>query len=44
MKNNHATTHNPYATNKGGRIVSPKSPAASDPSATVTKGDDLRKK
>ena len=42
MKN---TPHNnPYATNRGGKIDSPKNPSAGDPRATVTKGDDLRRK
>ena len=42
MKN---TLHqNPYATNKGGKIDSPRKPASGDPRATVTKGDDLRRK
>ena len=35
---------NPYATNRGGKIDAPKSPALKDPRATVTKGDDLRRK
>ncbi len=35
---------NPYATNKGGKIQSLNNPAANDPRATVTKGDDLRRK
>lgn len=42
MKN---TMHeNAYATNRGGKIDSPRKPAAKDPRATVTKGDDLRRK
>ena len=42
MKN---TLHNnPYATNQGGKITSPKAPAKGDPRATVTKGDDLRRR
>lgn len=36
--------YNPYATNRGGKIDAPKAPAAGDPRATVTKGDDLRRK
>lgn len=35
---------NPYVTNRGGRIEAPTSPSAGDPRATVTKGDDLRRK
>ena len=42
MNKNHLRT-NPYATNKGGKIQAPNTPAA-DPRATVTKGDDLRRK
>ena len=41
-KNTHRA--NPYATNKGGKINSPNTPASGDPRATVTKGDDLRRK
>lgn len=41
-RNKHNT--NPYATNRGGKIDAPKAPAAKDPRATVTKGDDLRKR
>ena len=33
---------NPYATNKGGRIVAPSAPASGDPAATSVKGNDLR--
>lgn len=33
---------NPYATNAGGMIKSPKNPAKDSPKATVTKGNDLR--
>ena len=33
---------NPYATNAGGMIKAPKSPAKDSPRATVTKGTDLR--
>ena len=36
--------HNPYATNRGGKIDAPKPVTANDPRATVTKGDDLRRK
>lgn len=35
---------NPYATNRGGKVNAPKNPASGDPRATVTKGDDLRRK
>lgn len=35
---------NPYATNRGGKIDAPRTPAKDDPRATVTKGDDLRRK
>ena len=41
MKNKN---NNPYATNKGGLIKSPKSPSAGDPKATKTVGNDLRVK
>ena len=34
---------NPYATNCGGKIQAP-NPVANEPRATVTKGDDLRKR
>ena len=34
--------NNPYATNEGGFIKSPKKPAKDAPKATVTKGNDLR--
>mgnify|MGYP003301368189 CR=1 FL=1 len=34
--------NNPYATNAGGYIKSPKNPAKDSPKATVTKGNDLR--
>lgn len=37
-------SNNPYATNRGGKIDAPKAPASGDPRATVTKGDDLRKR
>ena len=37
-------TKNPYATNKGGKIVAPHPVSAGDPKATRTLGDDLRKK
>ena len=36
--------NNPSATNRGGKITAPKTPAKGDPRATVTKGDDLRRK
>ncbi len=35
---------NPYATNRGGKINAPVSPAQNDPKSTVTRGDDLRKR
>ncbi len=35
---------NPYATNRGGKLTAPHAPASGDPRATVTKGDDLRRK
>ena len=35
-------TGNPYATNKGGMIKAPKTPAKDSPKATVVKGNDLR--
>ena len=35
---------NPYATNRGGKIDALHSPSSGDPKATVTKGDDLRRK
>lgn len=35
---------NPYATNRGGKVNAPHNPSAGDPRATVTKGDDLRRK
>ena len=34
--------NNPYATNKGGVIKSPKNPSKDSPKATVVKGNDLR--
>ena len=40
----HTLNQNPYATNRGGKIESPKNPSSGDPRATVTKGDDLRRK
>jgi hypothetical protein len=43
MKNS-KNTKNPYVTNRGGRIEAPTAPASGDPRATVTKGDDLRRK
>lgn len=36
-------TQNPYATNKGGKIESPRHPAKDDPKATRKTGDDLRR-
>ncbi|MCQ2385327.1 MAG: hypothetical protein MJ078_01430 [Clostridia bacterium] len=33
----------PYATNKGGTIDAPSSPAANAPKSVFRKGDDLRK-
>ncbi len=33
-----------YATNKGGRILSPKGAVTDDPKSTRTTGDDLRRK
>ena len=42
MKNKQFT-HNPYATNRGGKIQAPVNPAQNDPKGTVRKGDDLRK-
>ena len=35
---------NPYATNRGGKISAPVSPLVNEPKATVTRGDDLRKR
>lgn len=35
---------NPYATNKGGLIKTPKNPSAGDPKATKIVGNDLRVK
>jgi len=34
--------YSPYATNKGGRIESPRVISEAEPRATVIKGDDLR--
>lgn len=42
MKN--TLNQNPYATNRGGKIDAPRKPSSGDPRATVTKGDDLRRK
>lgn len=42
MKKNNG--NNPYVTNRGGKIDAPAKPAAGDPRATVTKGDDLRRR
>ena len=39
MKNKN---YSPYATNKGGRIESPRNISVGDPKSSVTKGDDLR--
>ena len=36
------TTYSPYATNRGGKIDSPKGKEKNDPRASVTKGNDLR--
>ena len=36
--------HSPYATNKGGKITSPKNLAEGEPRACKTVGDDLRAK
>lgn len=41
MKKKNRFVANPYATNRGGKITAPK-PVTSDPSSTVTKGEDLR--
>ena len=41
MKKNNTFKANPYATNRGGRIVAPK-PVTDEPASTVTKGNDLR--
>lgn len=35
---------NPYATNRGGKIIAPNAPSANDPKATVRRGEDLRKR
>ncbi len=43
MKNKNQTK-NPYATNKGGKIDAPATVAKGDPQASVTRGDDLRRK
>ena len=39
MKNK---TYSPYATNKGGRILSPRRGEKDEPKASATKGDDHR--
>ncbi|MBP3308489.1 MAG: hypothetical protein IJY01_07160 [Clostridia bacterium] len=39
MKNK---TYSPYATNKGGRILSPRAGEKNEPKASAIKGDDLR--
>jgi hypothetical protein len=36
--------NNPYATNKGGRILSPKGKPEGEPKSTKNQGDDLRVK
>ncbi len=36
--------YSPYATNKGGKIESPKNPAKGDPRAAKREGNDLRAK
>ncbi len=36
--------YSPYATNKGGKIESPKSASKDDPRATKREGNDLRVK
>ena len=41
MKNKNKT-YSDYATNKGGRILSPKGAPKDEPSATRRVGDDLR--
>ena len=41
MKNN---INNPYATNKGGRIQSPKGKPQDEPKSTKNEGTDLRAK
>lgn len=38
------STYSTYATNKGGRIVSPKGAVKDDPKSTRITGDDLRQK
>lgn len=38
------TNYSNYATNKGGRIISPKGKPEGEPRATVTRGNDLRVK
>lgn len=43
MKKN-GNTYSDYATNKGGRIVSPKGKPAAEPAAVRKSGDDLRVK
>ncbi len=36
------TTYSPYATNKGGKIDSPRGKGDNEPKAKATKGNDLR--
>ena len=43
MKNK-TNTYSDYATNKGGRILSPKGAPKDEPKATRSVGDDLRAK
>lgn len=43
MKNKN-TGYSPYATNKGGRISSPKGKPEGEPASVRTSGDDLRVK
>ncbi len=38
------TTYSPYATNKGGRILSPKGTVKDGPKSVRITGDDLRQK
>lgn len=44
MKNKNNNNHSPYATNKGGRILSPKGKPEAEPAAVKTVGGDLRVK
>ena len=43
MKNKNST-YSPYATNKGGKINSPKGKPEGEPASTRTTGNDLRVK